>query len=62
MTRGREEDGAEGRDKKRRKGEGGAVEKERKVENALFFSLSLVHMRAQLYVALSHFQICFQWK
>lgn len=28
--------------------EGGAVEKERKVKNALFFSLSLVHMRAQL--------------
>lgn len=29
-----------------------------------FFSLSLVHMRAQLCVfALSHFQICFnQWK
>lgn len=46
------EDGTEGRDKKRGRegGRGGAVEKERKVENALFFSLSLVHMRAQLCV------------
>lgn len=46
------EDGTEGCDKKRGRegGRGGAVEKERKVENALFFSLSLVHMRAQLCV------------
>lgn len=34
----------------------GAVEKERKVENALFFPLSLVHMRAQLCLHVSHFQ------
>lgn len=46
-----------------REKERGAVEKESKMENALF-SLSLVHMRAQSCIfALSHFQICFiQWK
>lgn len=58
----RRKDDSEGCNKRKGKGKeegGGAVEKESKMENALF-SLSLVHMRAQ---SLSHFQICFvQWK
>lgn len=42
------EDGTEGRDKKRGRegGRGGAVEKERKVENALFFFVVGAHARA----------------
>lgn len=55
-TRG--EDGAEGRDKRRGKG-GGAVEKERKVENALFFLCRWCTCARNCVFALSHFQNLF---
>lgn len=59
------EDGTEGRDKKRGRegGRGGAVEKERKVENALFFLCRWCTCARNCVSSRSHFQTCFiQWK